>query len=791
MTTNYKNKYLKYKLKYLELQQLIGGSYKSAEHSFYKKIKHQYVLVAQILNDDLYLKNQIGNFILPSKELIDVEKKDNAVVNNIFNYFKTKIDGKNIEVFCNLYLNGLFGNPNSVENIGRFNDAIKKLLILNNYNKDTKKKDDFESLSDLEKYIDDNYELFNEINERDEKKNKKKQKQILIEQNGKNDVEVVFETNKLIIYKPTSEAGSKYYGRNTKWCTASDNNNMFDYYNDKGPLYIIQSKKNDLDKYQVHFESKQFMNVYDHPVGFEYLISHFNDNDYTYWMYEHFNVDNYTTEIILSIKEKFEGPKLLILLNKVVKLKISMQINEIEVNELLRYCVNLKKLIIQVNLKDKLNDLINELFQLETIELAHEIVSPLVNLVNLKELYINFDQSLGNSLNNLTNLKKIIFCDNFDQLIENSFNNLINLTEIQFGRKFNKPLGNSLSNLTNLKKISFGDNFDQLIENSFNNLINLTEIKFGEKFNKPLGNSLNKLVNLKKISFGDNFDQSIENVFDNLNSLIEINFGKKFNKPLGNSFNNLTNLKKISFGYFYSDFNQSLENSLNNLTNLREINFGNFGKFDKPLGDSLDKLIDLETLYLGNDFNQSIGNSLDKLTNLKVLHFGNKFDKPLGDSLHKLTNLETLSLGNDFNQSIGNSLDKLTNLKVLHFGNKFDKLLNNSLYNLTNLTELRFGNDFNQPLGDSLSKLTSLLSLSFINKSNTSGKFNQPLGESLKTLTNLNQLSFGSDFKQPLGNSLDTLVNLQYVMFSKHITEEEATNAVRNAKNILGIHTHN
>jgi hypothetical protein len=63
---------------------------------------------------------------------------------------------------------------------------------------------------------------------------------------------------------------SQFWGQGTKWCTSARNedDNMFDYYNTQGPLYIIISKKikdekNRQLKYQMHFESAQFMDVHD------------------------------------------------------------------------------------------------------------------------------------------------------------------------------------------------------------------------------------------------------------------------------------------------------------------------------------------------------------------------------------------------------------------------------------------------------------------------------------------------------------------------------------------------
>ena len=84
--------------------------------------------------------------------------------------------------------------------------------------------------------------------------------------NIKKDVKKVKETNEWLIISPKTEQSACYYGANTKWCTAGKNHNMFDYYNDQGPIYIFINKLNN-KKYQFHAESFQFMNELDEPTA--------------------------------------------------------------------------------------------------------------------------------------------------------------------------------------------------------------------------------------------------------------------------------------------------------------------------------------------------------------------------------------------------------------------------------------------------------------------------------------------------------------------------------------------
>ena len=80
----------------------------------------------------------------------------------------------------------------------------------------------------------------------------------------------LYRDDKLIVLVPNDVEAACYYGQGTRWCTAGKNNNMYDHYTTGDrPLYIIIPRqpayKN--EKYQFHFETKQFMNEQDRPIG--------------------------------------------------------------------------------------------------------------------------------------------------------------------------------------------------------------------------------------------------------------------------------------------------------------------------------------------------------------------------------------------------------------------------------------------------------------------------------------------------------------------------------------------
>ena len=74
---------------------------------------------------------------------------------------------------------------------------------------------------------------------------------------------------------PEDEASACYYGQGTMWCTASTmGQNYFDHYNSNGKLYILIPTKPEYEgeKYQLHFQDKQFMNEQDVSIPLGHLL---------------------------------------------------------------------------------------------------------------------------------------------------------------------------------------------------------------------------------------------------------------------------------------------------------------------------------------------------------------------------------------------------------------------------------------------------------------------------------------------------------------------------------------
>ena len=101
----------------------------------------------------------------------------------------------------------------------------------------------------------------------------------------KEGAEKVYEDNAWMVIIPHTEEAAKLYGKGTKWCTAADQNNMFDYFNEEGPLYININKYTGA-KFQFHFESGQFKNAANEDIEMPVTDNMPMTPDLKKWYYE-------------------------------------------------------------------------------------------------------------------------------------------------------------------------------------------------------------------------------------------------------------------------------------------------------------------------------------------------------------------------------------------------------------------------------------------------------------------------------------------------------------------------
>ena len=103
---------------------------------------------------------------------------------------------------------------------------------------------------------------------------------LMVKQQKEKDVIVIYDDNDWKVVVPLSQEMANLYGKGTKWCTTSTNSNggMFSYYTQGqypgSKLYIIinkNAKEGDrvTNKFQFHYESKQFMDARDGSVNLD------------------------------------------------------------------------------------------------------------------------------------------------------------------------------------------------------------------------------------------------------------------------------------------------------------------------------------------------------------------------------------------------------------------------------------------------------------------------------------------------------------------------------------------
>jgi len=546
----------------------------------------------------------------------------------------TTIENINIDLFVKFYLNGAMGNPNSIGNIGKLVDSITDFELLKTHCKPLKDITDFKGLTG-----DDINYLEHFLNQKDYKDCLQKHKKLkAAEAEAKKGADILInitnEFGSIVVYWLKTKAAAKFYGQLTKWCTAAEKENKFEYYNSKGKIYMITVKKKgeNASRYQLHAEKHEFMDESNEPYDIQAFMELITQIDS-----EKVFSDWFMQTYVYQLSED----------------KTTLNISK---NIRLGY----------------ISYLLDRLTNLQSLTFVGAFNQPLKGA---------FNQPLNDSLNGLTHLQSLTFGFSFNKPLGNSLDRLTELQSLTFGYNFNKPLDNSLNELTKLQSLTFGREFKQTLGESLNGLIKLESLTFGYAFNETLGESLNGLTNLKSLTFGDKFNKPLDNSLNGLTNLKSLTFGDEFNKPLDNSLNGLIKLESLTFGYA---FNEPLGESLNGLTNLKSLTFGD--EFYKPLDNSLNGLIKLESLTFGYAFNEPLDNSLNGLTNLKSLTFGDGFNEPLGDSLNGLTHLQSLTFGYAFNKPLDNSLNKLQNLQNLKFYGDYKQPFN--IKQLSNLKEL-------------------------------------------------------------------------------------------------------
>ena len=174
---------------------------------------------------------------------------------------------KYTQTLARMYANGLI----RWEDIGStMRDYLTKFHTLNLKKMIPSPRNDFNRYSDLGDF----YSVVDEYPDPEEREKK-----------SKGDAKEVYKDANVRIIQPEDVNAACYYGQGTRWCTAADSNNMFDRYNQEGPMYILIPTKatHEGEKYQIHPESGQYMDEQDRPIETQDLIDRFGE-DFMAWL---------------------------------------------------------------------------------------------------------------------------------------------------------------------------------------------------------------------------------------------------------------------------------------------------------------------------------------------------------------------------------------------------------------------------------------------------------------------------------------------------------------------------
>lgn len=98
---------------------------------------------------------------------------------------------------------------------------------------------------------------------------KEQHKKLDIEGLNSNEYELLYDGPLGTLVSPKTEHAACILGKGTQWCTAAtQSNNAFDYYAREGKLFIWKDKTR---KYQLHFETIQFMDMHDRTIDYGQL----------------------------------------------------------------------------------------------------------------------------------------------------------------------------------------------------------------------------------------------------------------------------------------------------------------------------------------------------------------------------------------------------------------------------------------------------------------------------------------------------------------------------------------
>ena len=406
--------------------------------------------------------------------------------------------------------------------------------------------------------------------------------------------DIIFRGERAYVVNPKSKASAIYYGQGTTWCTANKNHNMFEYYNEQGPIYIIIDRHDNNRRYQLHDAGKEYrdkLQTENKNISLDILCDQYPD--------------------ILEKIDKGYVTGYRFVFDPAITFQVA-------VNDYYDEATNFRLI------KDYNNSIhcSNDIIKYDLKNSQQIIDSDSTNLD--KTTHLTFDLLLNKQVKDLDlkGVTHLTFGYYFNQPVKDL--DLKGVTHLTFGYYFNQPFKDlDLSNITHLN-LDFGISFNQPFKDL--DLKNVTSLTFGNNFNQPI-NDLD-LKGVKSLTFGDYFNQPVHTI--DLKRVTHLTFGDGFNQPINDL--DLKWVTHLTFGY---RFNQPVNNL--DLKRVTHLTIGD--GFNQPV-EKL-KLNNITHLTFGYWFNQPI----EKLNLNNITHL--IFSPNYQQKLPPLKNLQLIKLGKD------------------------------------------------------------------------------------------------------------------------------------------------
>jgi len=200
----------------------------------------------------------------------------------------------------------------------------------------------------------------------------------------------IYKDSVLRVIQPINKEAACYYGRGTRWCTAANTNNMFDTYAGKGELFILIPQKPAYkdEKYQLHFETRQFMNEKDHPVPMIDLVKRFPQLKQIFYDQAH----NLNIKALILDTEEYE--KLLRKFPEEIRNRLLAFVNEdtgTVIKNMLVQLLHDAKILKELVDPDEFKELAWEAFNDEGYDLVNKITRTIRDIDTWQEFEARYD----------------------------------------------------------------------------------------------------------------------------------------------------------------------------------------------------------------------------------------------------------------------------------------------------------------------------------------------------------------------------------------------------------------